>query len=142
MGRICAMIDLQDLRKRPEAYQNAADQKNIKVNVAHLIGLDEKRRERKTVEAQRRAVKDSASKQIPTLKGEDKTKLIAEMKTLGEELKVREEELTKIESEWNPLLLQMPTIPHPSVPVGKDDKGNVEARKHGDVPAFKFPVKD
>jgi len=136
------MIDLQDLRKRPEAYQKAADQKNIKVNVAHLIALDEKRRESTTVVEEMRAQKNAASKQIPGLKGEDKAKLISDMKVVGEELKAREEELTTIEKEWNTMLLQMPTIPHASVPVGKDDKGNVEARKHGESPTFSFPIKD
>lgn len=136
------MIDLHDLRARPEAYQKAADQKNIKVNVAHLLGLDEKRRELTKVVEDMRSQKNVASKQIPQMQGEEKAKLIADMKTLGEELKAREAELDELEKEWNTLLLQMPTIPHPSVPVGKDDSENVEARRQGEPKTFGFPLKD
>lgn len=136
------MIDLQDLRARPEAYQTAADNKNIKVNVAHFLGLDEKRRSLTQVVDEMRAQKNSVSKQVPTLTGDEKAKVIADMKVLSEELKGKEDELTTLEVEWNTMLLQMPTIPHASVPIGKDDKGNVEARKQGEVPSFDFPIKD
>jgi seryl-tRNA synthetase len=136
------MIDLNDLRSRPDAYQTAADQKNIKVKVAQFIAQDEKRRELTKIVEDMRAQKNMVSKQVPTLKGEEKTKVIADMKALGEELKSREEELNAIETEWNVTLIQMPMIPHPSVPVGKDDSQNVEVRKEGKIPTFDFPVKD
>lgn len=136
------MIDLNDLRARPDAYQKAADAKNIKLSVKKFLELDEKRKALVTAVEEMRATKNAASKQIPTLKGDAKNALIAQMKTLGDTLKGKEEELEAIEKDWNTTLLQFPTIPHASVPVGKDDKDNVEARKQGELPSFSFPIKD
>lgn len=136
------MIDLQDLRKQPKAYQKAADVKNIKINVKRVLEVDEKRRELTQIVEEMRAQKNTASKEIPKLKGKAKQKLIGDMRMVTEGLKVHEEELEKIQKEWNKLLLQLPMIPHASVPVGKDDKDNVEVRKVGDIPHFDFPIKD
>lgn len=136
------MIDLHDVRARPEAYQQAADQKNIKVHVARFLELDEQRRELTKMVEDMRSQKNAASKQIPQMKDAEKTKLIAEMKTLGDELKTREAELDALEAEWNALQLRLPMIPHASVPVGKSDADNVEARKNGTPKTFDFPLKD
>lgn len=137
-----SMIDLNDLRNRPDAYQDAADKKQIKLSVKKFLVLDEQRRTLVTEVEEMRMKKNSVSKQVPTLKGDEKEKVIAQMKKLGEELKKQEAKLEEIETQWNALQLQMPTIPLEKVPVGKDDKDNVEDRKHGDVPSFDFPVKD
>lgn len=136
------MIDLQDLRARPDAYQKASDQKNIKVNVAHFLGLDEKRRALTQVVDEMRAQKNSVSKQVPSLKGDEKAKVIADMKVLSEELKAREAELEEIEKEWMNLQLRLPGIPLDRVPTGKDDSENVEVRTWGEVPTFDFEPKD
>ena len=47
------------------------------------------------------------------MKGEEKAKTIAEMKTLSEELKKQEEELARVEEEWNQQQLFLPAIPLP-----------------------------
>jgi seryl-tRNA synthetase len=39
-------------------------------------------------------------------------------------------------------LLNIPNLPHESVPVGQDETGNVEVRRFGTVPTFDFEVKD
>lgn len=136
------MIDLNDLRARPDAYQIAANQKNIKLSVDAFISLDEKRRLLITEVEDMRATKNAASKQIPQMQGDEKAKLIADMKTLGDTLKEKEEELTTLEKEWNLMLLRMPGIPLPQVPVGKDDAENVEIRTWGTPTTFDFEPKD
>jgi seryl-tRNA synthetase len=64
------------------------------------------------------------------------------MKELGERLKKQEEELALLEVRWQKDLLMLPMIPHPSVPVGKDDSENVEARAEGKPTKFAFTPKD
>jgi seryl-tRNA synthetase len=64
------------------------------------------------------------------------------MKTLSEELKKREEELARVEEEWNQQQLFLPAIPLPQVPVGKDESENVEMKRVGDLPTFAFDPKD
>ena len=136
------MIDLQDVRSRPEAYANAAKVKNLKVDVKAFLKLDEERKALlQDVEAMRNK-RNAVSKEVPNLKGEEKTKTIAQMKQLGDELKTKEESLAGIEELWMDMQLRLPGIPLDRVPVGKDDKENVEIRKVGDVPKFAFEPKD
>ncbi len=124
------MIDLALVRKDPVAYQDACKKKNIKLNIAAFLKLDEERRmlmaETQTMQAERNAV----SKKVPTIKEKtEKEKVIGEMKSLGEKLKAGEEELIELDKQWMALQLQLPSIPLPSVPVGKDDTENREQRK-------------
>lgn len=136
------MIDLQDLRDRPDAYQEAADRKHLKINVAHVLGMDIKRRELIAHVEEMRAEKNAESKRIPTLKGGEKAALLATMKELSAELKTQEEELATIEKDFERHLLDLPSIPHPTVPIGNDESENKEAFQKGTVPTFDFPLKD
>lgn len=136
------MIDLTDLRKRPETYQDAANKKNIAVSIKDFLALDEKRRELLPKVEDMRGQKNRVSKSIPSLKDVEKELAIKDMKKLDKELKTAEEKLTKIEAEWQMMQLRLPGIPLERVPVGKDDKENVEVRKNGKVPTFSFEPKD
>jgi seryl-tRNA synthetase len=40
------------------------------------------------------------------------------------------------------MLMGVPNLPHPSVPVGADEKANVEVRRWGEPRTFDFPVRD
>ncbi len=139
---LASMIDLSDLRARPDVYQDAADKKNIRVSVKDFLALDEKRKALVTEVDAMRAEKNRVSKEVPQMKGDDKTKAIADMKALGDKLKVSEEELNGVEKDWKTTQLMFPSIPLSTVPVGKDDSQNVEAAKWGAVPTFAFDTKD
>lgn len=136
------MIDLQDLRARPEAYQDAATKKRIKLDVHALLDLDTKRRDLLQEIEDMRGTKNTVSKKIPTMKGAEKEKAIAEMKLVGETLKTKELELAEIEAKWEHDLLLVPGLPLPRVPVGKDDTQNVEIRKWGKIRTFDFEPLD
>lgn len=136
------MIDLNDLRTRPDAYKDAARKKRIKVDIDALLTLDEKRRELLKKTEDIRSKKNVISKKVPTLQGDEKKKAIADTKEMGESLKSQEAELGEIEVQWNALLLQVPGIPLPSVPEGKDDTENREVRTWGQLPTFAFEPLD
>jgi len=136
------MIDLADLRIRPDVYQDAAHKKNLKVNVQEFLKLDTSRRELQKMTDDMRARKNSASKSIPGLKGKEKEEALKEMKELSEELKHRETEMQQTEEAWTTMQLLLPSLPHPRVPVGKSEKENVEVKKWGKAPTFSFDPKD
>jgi len=136
------MIDLSDLRLRPDVYQDAARKKNLKVDVQEFLKLDTLRRELQKMTDDMRARKNSASKRIPGLKGKEKEEALAEMKELSEELKHRESEMQQTEETWTKMQLDLPALPHERVPVGKGEKENVEVKKWGKIPAFSFDLKD
>jgi seryl-tRNA synthetase len=136
------MIDLADLRERPDAYQTAADQKNVKISVKSFLTLDSERRDLIVKTDEMRAKKNTVSKDIPSLKGKEKEEALADMKKLSATLKEEEEKLKEVEEKWVTQQLLLPMIPFPSVPVGKDEKGNKEVRREGTPPKFSFPIKD
>jgi len=132
------MIDLEDLRKRPDVYAKAAKDKRIAIDVTAFLKLDEKRKTLlPEVEAMRKTQND-ASKKIPSLKGAEKDAMLAEMKKISEALKKSDNELKEVEEQWKAQQYMLPAIPLPTVPVGKDDTENVENRKVGDPTKLKL----
>jgi seryl-tRNA synthetase len=70
---------------------------------------------------------------------EDASSLISEMKKVGEEIKNLEDELREVDAKLQKILLNIPNLPHKSVPKGKSSKDNLEVRRFGKKPKFSFP---
>jgi seryl-tRNA synthetase len=136
------VIDLTDLRARPDIYQKAAKDKGIDVSIKDFLKLDEKRKKLLSEVEDMRAKKNEVSKSVPTLKDAEKKKAVSAMKKLNEDLKKQEEELEIVQIKWKAMQLRLPQIPHESVPIGKDDSENIEVFKWGDIPSFAFDPKD
>lgn len=136
------MIDLHDLRLRPEAYQTACDKKRIKFSVRDFLETDSKYRTLKTSSEKLRAEQNSVNKEIPKLSGQEKTDKLTDMKNLAVRLKEELAELKIIEDQWKRDQLLIPSIPLDSVPDGKDDAENVEIKKWGQIPEFSFKALD
>ncbi len=132
------MIDLNDLRERPDAYQTAAKNKHIKIDVKAFLKLDDERLALLRDVEVMRGKKNAVSKEVPKMKGAEKEKAITEMKALSDDLKKKEEQLAAIEITWNQQQLMLPGIPLESVPVGKDDTENREVRTWG--PSIRSPA--
>jgi seryl-tRNA synthetase len=126
------VIDLNDLRTRPDVYKKTAKNKGIDLDIDAFLDLDQKRKDLLPSVEEARATQNDASKKIPTLKGAEKEKKLAEMKTLSDNLKKSEADLRKIEEQWKDIQLQLPSIPLDKVPIGKDEDGNKEVEKWGD----------
>jgi seryl-tRNA synthetase len=63
------------------------------------------------------------------------------MKLVADRLKSISPELEVLEDQVKNLLLQIPNIPHSSVPEGKDESANQVVRTWGEKPKFNFPTK-
>lgn len=105
--------------------------------------LDKTRRELITETEDLKSKRNEVSSQIAALKREkkDADHLIQEMRNVGDQIKVLDEELRGIEAELEEILLSIPNIPHESVPVGESEEENVEVRKWGEVRNFPFEPK-
>lgn len=136
------MIDLKDIRERPEQYQKACDDKGIKFDVAAFLERDAQVRLLKQEVEAMRAQQNAVSKELPALSGDEKQSKLAEMKGLSQDLKDKTSALRELEGTYKRELLLVPGIPLEGVPVGKDDTENVEVRKWGDLPEFSFAPKD
>lgn len=73
--------------------------------------------------------------------GKDASAHITEMKKVNKEIKQLEEEFKGIDEKMEQNLLNIPNIPHESVPEGKDSEDNVEVRKFREKPQFSFAPK-
>jgi seryl-tRNA synthetase len=136
------MIDLSDLRQRPEAYKEACSRKRIKFDLDAFLELDARRREVLTRTEQVRSQLNSLNKEVPKLSGAERESLLGRLKELSIEQKELSSELNTLDERWGREQLLIPSIPSPKVPDGKDDTENVEIRRVGEIPAFDFPLKD
>ncbi|OMP66777.1 serine--tRNA ligase [Domibacillus epiphyticus] len=105
--------------------------------------LDQKRRELLGQTEELKGKRNSVSQEVARLKKEkqDADALIVEMREVGEKIKELDTELRETEEKLESLLLNMPNIPHESVPAGESEDDNVEVRRHGDVREFTFEAK-
>ncbi len=87
-----------------------------------------------------RARKNALSEQTIKAKreGGDVDRLIQESKKIGEEIKTLEAQGAEITKEWNLRSLEIPNIPHESVPAGAASADNVVVRANGRPPEFPF----
>lgn len=138
------MLDIKRIREDYQGVKAAVESRmNGSFGIEHILELDEKRR---TILAQVESMKHKQgvdSKQIPLLKraGEDTSNLMKAMKALADEIKELDPQIAVLEEEIQTSLLNIPNIPNPSVPLGKDENDNQEIRKWGQPRSFNFEEK-
>lgn len=105
--------------------------------------LDARRRELIAEGEVLKSKRNEVSKQVSVLKREkqDADHLIAEMREVGDRIKVLDDELRVVEDDLQLLLLSIPNVPHETVPVGESEDDNVVVRKWGDIRQFAFEAK-
>ena len=131
---LASVVAALEKRKSPQPY----------LDVERFQSLESERKGIQTRTEELQARRNSLSKQIGGMKGrgEDTTALMAEVGGLGDELKRSAERLEVIQGELSTMLMQLPNLPHESVPQGTDESGNVEVRRWGTPRNFDFPVRD
>ncbi len=138
------MLDVQIIRGDLDLVAARLATRGVAIDVGVFRALEEQRKlsQVRTQELQSR--RNAASRQIGELKrkGEDTSALMADMASVGDELKAIETELHGIQSRLTDLLLTIPNLPHNSVPVGTSADDNVEVRRAGEPRIFAFPAKD
>ena len=134
------MIPIDVIRNRREFVETSLKNRGKSVDIDLLLGLDEKRRGLLQEIEQKKAEKNRLSKQIGQGKreGKDVSALLAGMEGEDGRMKEIEGELREVEADLGGRLLMIPNLPHPSVPVGKNDEGNVETAGVGTPRTFAF----
>ena len=90
------------------------------------------------------ARRNALSKQIGQLKGNggDASAEMAEVNRIADEQKNGSARLEAIQSELSLMLMSVPNLPQDDVPMGADEKANVEVRRWGRPRDFDFTAKD
>jgi len=134
------VLDLRLIRERPDEVQRALAQKGGAELIPEILATDvERRRLLKEVE-DLKAQRNIASEAIGRAKkaGQDAGAEQARMREVGDRIKALDAELKTVDEAIEALLVQLPNLPHPSVPPGKSDEENVEVRRWGTPRRFDF----
>ena len=138
------MLDSKLLRNNPQDIAAQLAQRGFELDVAALEALEVQRKEVQTRTEQLQAERNSRSKSIGQAKGrgEDIAPLLAQVDQLGGELEAGKRELEAIQAQLDAIALNIPNLPHESVPQGANEDENVEVRSWGTPRSFDFPVQD
>ena len=138
------MLDIQQLRNDLPDVVSRLGTRGFVFDSAAFTALETERKTVQTRTQELQAKRNASSKQIGIAKskGEDVSAIMAEVAGLGEQLKADEERLAVIQAEMQKLLLNVPNLPHDSVPQGKSETDNVEVRRVGTPRTFDFEIKD
>ncbi len=134
------MLDARFVRENIDLFKKALEKRNYKADISEFLSLEDERLKLLRESEELRSRRNSVSEEIGKLKrqGRDAGSLMEEMKGVSERIKGIDETLKGIEERARLFLLNIPNIPHESVPVGKDEAENVEVRKWGRPRQFDF----
>jgi len=138
------MLDIQLLRSNLPLVAERLASRGVQLDTATFESLEAERKTVQMATENLQAKRNSLSKQIGVLKGkgEDASAVLAEVAGIGDELKANEAKLADLQERYNAFVAGIPNLPHESVPVGKDESGNVEVLRWGTPRTFDFEVKD
>jgi seryl-tRNA synthetase len=134
------MLDPKFIRANPDAVKKAVKDKLEKVDIDEYIKLDGQRRdllqEADGLKQQRNTVSEEIAREKK--QGGDPKDKIEEMRAVSQKIKNLDQMLKDVEEKINSVLVWVPNIPHPDVPVGKDESDNRVVREWGSLPEFDF----
>ena len=138
------MLDHKTLRQDPHAVAEALGRRGHDFDADRYAELEARRRDLQSRTESLQHERNARSRAIGQAKqaGETIQPLLDEVASLGEALKSAQSELEAVQSDLRAIQLELPNLPHASVPPGKDDTDNVEIRRWGTPPAFDFRALD
>jgi len=127
------MLDLKFIRENSKIVEKALKNRRDSAPIDEILRLDAERRQKLLELESLRHTRKEASKERRT----DKTSA-EEARDLRVMIRDFEEEVKSLDGQLEELLLQVPNVPHPSVPVGKSEEDNVVVRTWGEPKKFSF----
>jgi len=134
------LIDIEIIRNNPEILHSSGQMRGQSFPIEQLVDLDQTKRSKIVSVDALRAKRNSVSKQLSSVKDKPQ-ELIEEMRDVGSQIKVLEDEIKNISDKLSEIMLNIPNIPHSSVPLGSDETSNQVIRTVGDPRDFTFTPK-
>jgi len=134
------MLTLKFIQENKDLVVERLKIKNFQAGdiVSEILDLDQKRRATQNVMDKNQAELNNLSKEIGMLfksgKAEEANLLKEKNTALKDTVKIQNDELAATEQQLNNLLVQIPNLPHESVPAGKGEEENVEIKSGGKIP--------
>jgi seryl-tRNA synthetase len=138
------VLDIRLIREQPEAVERALATRGGAELVREILEADEMRRrlltETEGLKAQRNRASDAIGE--ARRRGEDASAVMVRMREVADRIKTRDAQVREVEARRDALLLQLPNLPHASVPVGRSSDDNVEVRRWGEPRRFDFAPRE
>lgn len=134
------MLDIRFVRENVSAVEEALKKRNYALSLSELLSIEEERRGLLREAEELRGRRNTVSEEIGRLKRENKdaADLLNEMKSVSDRIKEMDSRLVLLDERVREFVLNIPNIPHESVPVGKDETENVVVRTWGTPGDFDF----
>ena len=136
------MIDIKLIRENPQKFQDVCEAKGFAVDIDKLLEIDEQLRDTKKQLQDIVTEKNRIGKSIPKLSDDEKQSALEQLSELKNNEAQYDENIKKLQPDFDELMLQVAQPTDEDVPLGKDDTENVEIRKEGKVKQFDFEPKD
>jgi len=137
------MLEIKFVRDHLDDIETMLSNRGTTADLATFKSADDKRKKILfEIEALRHR-RNIVSDQIADLKkkGENADDLVTDMKGVAGKIKALEPPLAENEAKAQEILMQIPNLPHASVPLGKDETDNPTIKTHGNPPDFAFEPK-
>src|SRR5216110_2358452 len=136
------MLDIRLIRENPDfVRERLATRGDDEAKIDEVLLIDAERRKTETHLQRLQSERNRLSKEIGAKRSrkEPSEKLEAEVRNIGEQIAGLVQRANAFEEEQRNLLLQLPNLPHASVPVGKDPSANRVVRSWGEKPQLANP---
>jgi len=138
------MLDIHLIREEPERIAGALRTKKVNVDMDKILTLDQQYRELGKNTDDLKHLRNTVTQDIndKKKKGSDAQEDILKMRDVSSRIKENDQQLLELQRDLKELLITLPNIPHETVPVGENEKDNVEVRRRGSPREFTFNPKN
>lgn len=120
------MLDIRLIRENPEKINELLKRRNPELSIDEVLQIDAQRRAIQTKADELRALRKTESQKIGELKkqGENTDAIQEEVRKIGDEIKISEEQELEFDNKQRSLLLHIPNIPDETTPIGHSEEDN------------------
>ena len=125
------MIPIQQIRSEPDLFKSAIESRGVELDLGQILIVDDERRNLITELDTLRAERNTVSQEIGQIKkeGGNADEAVTAMRKKGEEIQTLESKVNSLNENIQDLLLELPNIPHGTVPVGTGEGENEIVRE-------------
>src|SRR5438045_5510305 len=138
------MLDIRLIREKPDFVRErlATRGGGDEAKIDEVLRVDAERRKTETELQQLQSERNRLSKEIGAKRSrsEPSGELEAEVRKIGEQIADLTQRTSAVDETQRNLLLEIPNVPHESIPVGKDPGANRVVRSWGEKPRLTKPV--
>jgi len=138
------MLDINLLRNQLDTVAARLATRGKAYDLSPFVALEAERKTLQTRTQELQSQRNTLSKQIGIMKGkgEDASAVMQQVADMKSELEASEARLNELLPQMESFIAALPNLPHESVPVGADEKDNVEIKRWGSPRSFDFTVRD